>query len=164
MTRSPSLSIEPRLRSLGLAIEAASRARDLAARQFSAGQDALRHAQQQQAQIGSYEQETQQRWLERARHATQRSLMEHHHQFVGKLQSAMHLQSGVIAEREQTVAQARQTLMTLEQRLMGLQRYRERVLAESERSRARTEQKQSDEWASIRWKDSPGQRMAGLAT
>lgn len=164
MTRSSSLSIEPRLRSLGLAIEAASRARDLAARQFSAGQDALRHAEQQQAQIGSYEQETQQRWVERARHATQRSLMEYHHQFVGKLQSAMNLQSAVITEREQTVAQARQTLMAQEQRLMGLQRYRERLLAESERSRSRIEQKQSDEWASLRWKDSAGQRMAGLTT
>lgn len=135
-------------RSLALAIEVATRRRDEAEQAVQQVQRAIRHAQAQLDQLGGYAQETDLRWATAQARTFSAELMRHRHSFMERLQHAMDLQQGVLADLQQQLQQAQRRRVQQEQRLAGLQQLLQRRLAEQARHEARREQKQLDDWVS----------------
>ena len=138
------------LSALSVAVDLAERKRDEARRAL---QDALRAqqaARDQMEQLKGYAQETQNRWGMRANAHVQPEVMYHHYQFIGKLEHAIGLQSGVVQEQARRVEQARQALLQAELRLTSLRKVVERKQHEMAIAQMRREQKQTDERASLR--------------
>ena len=77
-------------------------------------------------------------------------VLQHHHQFMGRLEHAIGLQSGVVQEQARRVEQARQALLQAELRLTSLRKVVERKQHELAIAQMRREQKQTDERASLR--------------
>jgi flagellar FliJ protein len=134
--------------SLALAIEVATRRRDQAEQGVQQAQRALRHAQAQLEQLSSYAQETGERWATAQARTFSAELMRHRHSFMQRLEHAIGLQQGVLADLQQQLQQAQQQRVRQEQRLAALQQLLQRRLTERARAEARREQKQLDDWVS----------------
>ena len=131
-----------------LAIDLATARRDEAQAQLKSIVFAQAHAQDQMQQLKQYEIETEQRWLQGAQVSTSPEMLRHHYQFMGRLDQAILLQEGVLANHVQRMEAARQLLMQAECRLSSFKQ----VLATRQlavaKTRQRQEQKQMDEFAS----------------
>ena len=143
------------LQSFIVAIQLAERRRDAARQAVANLQNARAAAQGQLDQLQGYAQETQGRWGASEGRVMQRVVLQHHHQFMGRLEHAIGLQGQVVRTQDQRVAGARQTLLQAELRLASLRKVLERRQAELALAQQRREQKATDERAAL--------RLAGVA-
>lgn len=137
------------LRSIVLAIELATRKRDELAKVLVRVEKTLQFAQSQMNQLEGYAAETDARWISSGSEGRSVELMRHHYQFTERLQHAIGLQSGVIANSGMHVETAKKMLLQAEYRLTGLNQVlnkRQSQLALGERRR---EQRQTDEFAAM---------------
>jgi flagellar FliJ protein len=81
--------------------------------------------------------------------------MFHHYHFMGKLDHAAGLQSGVVDDQAQRVALAQQQLREAEVRLASLRKLLEKRQMEALQAQARRDQKMTDERAALRHRSSP---------
>lgn len=136
-------------KSLLLAIDLATSQRDEAQTQLQKHVQAQTFAQDQMQQLQQYAQETEQRWLQGAQVSTSPELLHHHYQFMARLNQAIQLQDGVLANHQQRVNAARQVLMQAEFRLMSFKQVLASRQATALKARGRQEQKQMDELAGL---------------
>jgi len=132
-----------------LAIELATRKRDELAKGVVKVQRSLGFAQDQLAQLVGYAGDTDARWEGSAARAVTTELMRHHYQFMGRLQQAIAMQGAAITQINEQLEQARQTLLQAEFRLVGLSQVLKSRQLVLQRGRARSEQKQTDEFAAL---------------
>lgn len=137
------------LNALRLAIEMAERERDAARQGLRGAQTAQQAAQAQLDQLQSYAQETETRWGPRADARLQPQVLQHHYQFMGRLQHAAELQIQVVQGHAARLQQAQDKLLKAEQRLLSLRKLLSHKEHEQMQSQARREQKQTDERAML---------------
>ena len=139
---------------LSVAVEMATRQRDEARRVLQHAQGAQRAAQDQLQVLQGYAQETENRWGMRAQATVAPEVMFHHYHFMGKLDHAAGLQSGVVDDQAQRVALAQQQLRDAEVRLASLRKLLEKRQMEALQAQARRDQKMTDERAALRHRSS----------
>lgn len=149
------------LHAFTVAVDLAERQRDAARQRLKDMLGAQQAAQAQLDQLEGYAQETQGRWGVSQGRMLQPELLQHHYQFIGRLEHAIAMQQRVVGGHQQRIEQARQALLQAELRLSSLQKVLQRRQAEQERQQQRREQKQTDEHAALRlgaatqpWKES----------
>ena len=135
---------------LSVAVEMATRQRDEARRVLQHAQGAQRAAQDQLQVLQGYAQETENRWGMRAQATVAPEVMFHHYHFMGRLDHAAGLQSGVVDDHAQRVALAQQQLRDAEVRLASLRKLLEKRQMEALQAQARRDQKMTDERAALR--------------
>ena len=140
---------------LSVAVEMATRQRDEARRVLQHAQGAQRAAQDQLQVLQGYAQETENRWGMRAQATVAPEVMFHHYHFMGRLDHAAGLQSGVVDDHAQRVALAQQQLRDAEVRLASLRKLLEKRQMEALQAQARRDQKMTDERAALRHRSSP---------
>lgn len=138
------------LQAFTVAVELAERRRDAARQALRDVQGARQAAQAQLEQLSGYAQETQNRWGASEGRTLKPEVMAHHYHFMGRLDHAIGLQSGVVGSQDARVAGARQALLQAELRLASLRKVLERRRAEQGLAEQRREQKQTDERAALR--------------
>ena len=139
---------------LSVAVEMATRQRDEARRVLQHAQGAQRAAQDQLQVLQGYAQETENRWGMRAQSTVAPEVMFHHYHFMGRLDHAAGLQSGVVDDHAQRVALAQQQLRDAEVRLASLRKLLEKRQMEALQAQARRDQKMTDERAALRHRSS----------
>lgn len=132
-----------------MALELATRKRDELAKGVATVQRSLGFAQDQMAQLVGYAGDTDARWEGSAARAVTPELMRHHYQFMGRLQQAIALQSTAITQINDQLEQARQKLLQAELRMVGLSQVLKSRQLVLQRGLARSEQKQTDEFAAL---------------
>ncbi len=140
---------------LAVAVEMATRQRDEARRVLQHAMGAQRAAQDQLQVLQGYAQETETRWGMRPQATVAPEVMFHHYHFMGRLQHAAGLQTGVVGDHAQRVAQAQQQLRDAEVRLASLRKLAEKRQMEARQAQARREQKMTDERAALQHRSSP---------
>lgn len=138
-------------RSLELAIELATRQRDAQARKHAQAIRNLEFARNQMAQLEGYAGETDARWVGGSLHQISPEMVHHHYQFRARLQSAVDLQVGVIANMQAQVEQAHGLLLQAEYKLAGLRQVLGSRRATLQHQQQRREQRATDEFASLRY-------------
>src|SRR5659263_543049 len=108
------------VKSFLLAIDLATRKRDEVAQGLMRVQSAHLFAQDQMSQLEIYAAETVSRWTAAAQVGTTPELLRHHYQFLDRLQQAIGLQQGVLANESRKVAQAKRLVLEAEFRLVSL--------------------------------------------
>lgn len=134
---------------LQLAIELAERKRDERAQVLAQAQRQVLVGQQQLQQLQSYAGDTDARWTQGHNMALSAELIRHHYQFVERLQHAIGMQDGVIANLVRQENQCRAALVQAEMRLSGLKQVleaRKQLLIAAEQRR---EQGRMDEMAAL---------------
>lgn len=134
---------------LQLAIELAERKRDERAQVLAQAQRQVLVGQQQLQQLQSYAGDTDTRWTQGHNMALSAELIRHHYQFVERLQHAIGMQDGVIANLVRQENQCRAALVQAEMRLSGLKQVleaRKQLLIAAEQRR---EQGRMDEMAAL---------------
>ncbi len=137
------------LKSLSLAIELATLARDQALTQWQNTLRAQAHGMDQMAQLKQYAGETEQRWNQASQRSTGPELLHHHYQFMGRLYQAITLQEGTLDAASQRVAFAKRKQVEAELRLASLQKLLDKKRLELRRQHLRLEQKHMDEFAAL---------------
>lgn len=132
-----------------VAVEMAERRRDTARQTLQDVRGAREAAQAQLDQLEGYAAETQGRWGMRADTAVQPEVMFHHYHFMGRLEHAIGLQTGVVGGQEERVEKAAQALLEAELRLSSLRKALEHRRRALELQQQRREQKETDERASL---------------
>ena len=140
----------PQFKALELAITQATLQRDARARQQAQALRTLAFAHGQLEQLQSYAGDTDARWI--GAHSTGRSaeLIRHHYLFVERLQNAVQMQQGVIANLERQREAAHQALLQAEYRLAGFRQVLQTRRLAQQRSQQRREQRETDEFAAMR--------------
>jgi flagellar FliJ protein len=138
------------LKSFKLAIDLTTRKRDQASQDLMLVQRAHSFAQDQQSQLEIYAHETSAKWSAAAQTGTTTELMRHHYQFMDRLQHAIGLQGGVIESSLRKLEAARRVVLEAEFRLAGLTQVLKKKQAVIDVFQSRREQKQMDEFASLR--------------
>jgi len=135
-------------RSLLLAIDLATARRDEAQAQLQRSTQTEAFAQDQMQQLQQYAQETEHRWMQGAQVSTSPEMLQHHYQFMARLNQAIQLQEGVLISNRQRVDAARQALVQAESRLASFKQVLAVRQAVVTKAHQRQEQKQMDEFAS----------------
>ncbi|WP_114968328.1 flagellar export protein FliJ [Rhodoferax ferrireducens] len=138
------------IRSLFLAIEMATRKRDQATQDLMRVQNAHLFAQSQMTQLETYADETEARWTVAAQISTSPELMRHHYQFMDRLHHAVGLQKGVLESESRKVDHAKRLVLDAEFRLVSLKQVLKKKQADISILQSRREQKQMDEFATLR--------------
>lgn len=139
----------PKFHGLQLAIDLAVQQRDARLAAMGQAQRRLRMGEQQQEQLQSYANDTDARWASGASVAISAELVRHHYQFVGRLQHAIGMQEGVIANLVRYVEASRADLAQAEAKVAGLQKVLASRLAVVQRAEQRRDQAQTDEMAAL---------------
>ncbi|GAB3488047.1 flagellar export protein FliJ [Curvibacter fontanus] len=139
------------LKSLALAIEVATRARDQADQALMQARRAVQQAQGQLDQLESYAADTESRWATAAAVTISAELMHHHQHFLQRLHQATGMQGGVIVDLQLQAETARQRCVKEEVRLAALQQLVKKKLGARAQLEARREQKQMDELAILKY-------------
>jgi flagellar FliJ protein len=142
------------LSSLAVAIEVATRQRDNARKALQAVLAAQHAASAQLEQLQDYASETEARWGMRADAQMKPEVMYHHYHFMDRLGHAAGLQTNVVGDHDNRVAMARQALLQAELRLASLSKVVEKRQSDIELKNARRDQKQTDERASLQYRNS----------
>lgn len=137
-------------RALELAITQATLQRDARARALAQANRTLEFAHGQLNQLQQYAADTDARWI--GDHLVGRSaeLIRHHYLFMDRLQNAVSLQQGVIANLARQRDAAHQQLMQAEYRLAGFQQVLKARRAAQQAQQQRREQRETDEFAAQR--------------
>lgn len=134
---------------LQLAIDLAERQRDERAQVLARVQRQVQMGHQQLEQLQSYAKDTDARWTQGHHTAVSPELLRHHYQFVDRLQHAMGMQDGVIANLARQENQCRAALMQAEVRLLGLKQVLEKRKLSLVAVEQRREQGRMDEMAAM---------------
>ena len=143
------------LSALHVAVEMATRQRDDARRALQDAQNARHAAADQLHQLQSYAVETDQRWGMAEDTLRGPEVLYHHRHFMGRLDHAIGLQTGVVHDQDTRLAQLAQRLLQAELRLTSLRKVVERRQHELALAQMRRDQKQTDERASLQYRSSP---------
>lgn len=135
------------IQTLNKVVELAERRRDEALGHLAQLQREMQQAQDQMGQLQAYAQEAQQRWSARGSAGVDVQLLQHHQQFMQKIEHAMDFQRGVLGQREALIAQAQQHLLVTERDVAGLRKYTDRQVQTLLQRTQRQEQKATDEMA-----------------
>lgn len=130
-----------------LAISLAERQRDAVLRTLAQSQQQVQAALGQLEQLQSYSGDTDKRWVQTGTAGLSVELLKHHYQFSGRLQQAISMQDGVIANLQQQVEGVKQQLLKAESRLSGLNTVLKQRRALADRTAQRREQAGMDEMA-----------------
>jgi len=149
------------LKSVQLAFELATRDRDDLAKIVARVERNLVFGHNQMTQLEGYAAETDSRWVGSASRALSQELIRHHYQFMDRLQQAIALQSGNIANTERQLEQAKGNLLRAELRLSGLNQVLKSRQATLMRTEQRREQHQTDEFAAMQHARNRAQPMSG---
>jgi flagellar FliJ protein len=142
----------PQLRALALAIDQAARRRDEAIAALLKVQRDCQGAQDQMGQLQSYALETEAHWALGARGTANPEIVRHYDHFMDRLQQAVGMQQGVVADQLQALAMARQRVMDAEIRAAGLQLLLDKRRADRTRMQNTREQKQLDEMSALQFR------------
>ena len=140
----------PQFRALELAIELATRQRDAQARKHAQAIRNLEFAKNQMAQLEGYAGETDARWIAGQLHQISGEMVHHQYQFRARLQNAVDMQVGVIANMQAQLEQAHAVLLQAEYKLAGLRQVLGSRRAAVQLKQHRREQRVTDEFASQR--------------
>lgn len=140
----------PQFRALELAIEQATQQRDGQARKHAQAQRTLQFAHGQLDQLRNYSNDTDARWVGGHDLGLSVETLKHHYQFMDRLQNAVSMQHGVIANLERQLAAAHQTLLQAEYRLAGFKQLIKTRRAALGLVQQRREQRATDEFAAMR--------------
>jgi flagellar FliJ protein len=140
----------PQFRALELAITQATRQRDEQARRHAQAQRALDYGQGQLAQLKNYSNDTDARWIGGQSVSLSVELIKHHYQFMDRLQNAVSMQQGVLANLERQRLSAHQLLLQAEYRLAGFKQVLKTRRAALDVVQQRREQRATDEFAAMR--------------
>ncbi|NBX20778.1 MAG: flagellar export protein FliJ [Betaproteobacteria bacterium] len=146
-----------------LAISLAERKRDEVIRALAQSQQNVQAAIGQLDQLRSYAGDTDQRWVSTGSVGLSVELIKHHYQFSGRLQQAISMQDGVIANLQRQVEGVKQQLQLAESRLSGLNSVLKKRRAEAERIAQRRDQAQMDEMAAQLFARTRAQQTQGEA-
>jgi len=149
------------VKSFLLAIDLSTRKRDEAALDLMRVQSAHVFAQDQMNQLEVYAAETASRWTAAARIGTTPELMRHHYQFLDRLQHAIGLQQGVLANESRKVAQAKRLVLEAEFRLVSLKQVLKKKQIGLALIQTRREQKQMDEFAALQTRRTTAGHFSG---
>ncbi len=138
------------VKSFLLAIEMATRQRDLSSQNLMRVQSAYLFAQDQMSQLTTYAAETESKWVAAAQISTSPELMRHHYQFMDRLHYAMNLQKSTLENEVRKVEAAKSVVLAAEFRLVSLKQVLKKKQADLAVLQGRREQKQMDEFASLR--------------
>ncbi|MBU1360257.1 MAG: flagellar export protein FliJ [Gammaproteobacteria bacterium] len=133
---------------LSVAVELAQTRRDAAAQVLAKARQQWISAQLQIDQLESYAQECTTRWAQQSLSCTP-ELMRHHYQFMARLDHAIGLQTGIVAEHGRNVEREAATLRVAELKLESLRQLMKQRERERQAELSRREQKMSDEQAAI---------------
>ena len=135
------------VRTLGVLLTQAERARDAALAEHHRAQVAARAAADQSQQLLVYRREYEARWHAQFRHQGQMDLVRCYHQFMDKLTIAVEHQARVATQASMQTERSLERLRELELRCASVAKLIERRLAEVRLKTDRREQKQADEHA-----------------
>lgn len=149
------------LKSVLLAIEHASLRRDELAKAVARVERSQIFARDQMAQLKGYAADTDARWTGSGARGLSLELVRHQYQFMDRLQQAIELQSGVLANTARQLDLAKANLLQAEIRLSGLnQILKSRQIAMLSQQRRR-EQRQTDEFAALQYTRNRALPMSG---
>ena len=137
------------VKSFLLAIDLATCQRDATAQSLMRVQSACLFAQDQMSQLEVYAAETASRWTVAAQSGTTPELLRHHYQFLDRLQQAIGMQQGVLANEKLKLEHAKRLVLEAEFRLLSLQQVLKKKQAGLALVQSRREQKQMDEMAAV---------------
>ena len=140
----------PQFKALELAITQATLQRDARARQLAQVLRTLAFAHGQLEQLQSYAGDTDARWIGAHDAGRSAELIRHHYLFVDRLQNAVQMQQGVIANQERQREAAQQALLQAEYRLAGFNQVLKTRRLAQQRTQQRREQRDTDEFAAMR--------------
>lgn len=146
-----------------LAISLAERQRDAVLRSLAQAQQQVQSALDQLEQLRSYAGDTDQRWVHTGSTGLSVELLKHHYQFSGRLQQAISMQDGVIANLERQADGVKQQLLKAEGRLSGLKTVLEQRRRDTEVRERRREQARMDEMAAQLYSRTRAQQTQGDA-
>lgn len=146
-----------------LAISLAERQRDAVLRSLAQAQQQVQSALGQLEQLRSYAGDTDQRWVHTGSTGLSVELLKHHYQFSGRLQQAISMQDGVIANLQQQADGVKQQLLKAEGRLSGLETVLEQRRRDTELRERRREQARMDEMAAQLFSRTRAQQTQGDA-
>lgn len=150
------------VKSVLLAIDLATSKRDQAGKLLQHVLSAQLFAQDQMAQLTGYATETQTKWAASAQTtSTTPELMRHHYQFMDRLQHAIALQTVAIDSASHKVEAAKQLVLDADIRLASLQHALKKKQADLALVQSRRDQKQTDEFASLRSSQTAAGMMGG---
>lgn len=149
------------LKSVQLAIELATRDRDELAKIVARVERSLTFAHNQMGQLEGYAAETDVRWIGSGERNVSPELMRHHYQFMDRLQQAISMQSGAVANTGRQLEQAKANLLRAEFRLSGLNQVLKNRRAALQGKERRREQRQTDEFAAMQHARNRAQPMSG---
>ena len=144
-----------------LAISLAERKRDEVIRALAQSQQNVQSAVAQWEQLRSYSGDTDNRLLSAGGEGLSVELLKHHYQFSTRLQQAISMQDGVIANLQRQVEGVKQQLQKAESRLSGLNSVLKKRRAEAERVAQRREQAAMDEMAAQLYARTRAQQTQG---
>lgn len=136
------------LSGIQLAIELATKQRDICQRRLAMLERHCTSALGQMEQLRSYAADKDAGWLGAMPGTFSGELIRHHYQFVGRLQQAIEMQTEVIGQANGQVNEARALLASAEIRLEGLSRILKLRTSAKDMVLKRREQKQTDDFAS----------------
>lgn len=149
------------LKSVLLAIEHATLHRDELAKAVARVERSQNFARDQMAQLKGYAADTDARWTGSGARGLSLELVRHQYQFMDRLQQAIELQSGVLANTARQMDLAKANLLQAEVRLSGLnQILKARQIAMLGHQRRR-EQRQTDEFAALQYTRNRALPMSG---
>jgi flagellar FliJ protein len=129
-------------------VDLAQQRRDEAVSNQARLQRELQMATEQMQQLMTYADEAQTRWSQRCSGAgVDAALLQHHRQFMHKIDHATEFQRGVISQREALFERAQQQVFAAERDLAGLRKYTEKKQQALDQRAQRQEQKATDEMA-----------------
>jgi flagellar FliJ protein len=137
----------PSLRPLHILVEQAERQRDEALARRGRADAALQAAEQQQRQLGDYQQESEARWLAQFRQGAAITLVQAYHDFVGRLQGAVELQAQQVERLRRECERVAAAHVAAEQKLAAIRKLRDQRAQTLLLGALRREQKQMDELA-----------------
>lgn len=149
------------VKSVLLAIDVATAKRDQAGKSLRRAQQTYLFAQSQMSQLSVYATETESRWIASAQTSTTPELMRHHYQFMDRLNHAIGLQQGVLEDASRKVEVEKQLVLMAEFRVTSLKLVLKKKQAAIAILQARREQKQMDEFATMRPRQTGGSDMGG---
>lgn len=137
----------PSLRPLQILIEQAERQRDEALARRGRADAAVQAAEQQQRQLADYQQDSQARWLAQFREGAAITLVQVHHDFVGRLQSAVELQAQQVERLRREGERVAAAHVAAEQKLAAIRKLLDQRRQSLLFAALRREQRQMDELA-----------------
>ena len=141
------------LKGIELAVEHARRKRDAQVKAHAQAQRTLASAEVQLQQLQNYANDTDAKWVGSTATATAYTaeVMRHHHQFAGRLQQAIGMQTEVIVGLHHAISEAHTAVLQAEFRLAAIQKLLESRQKLVLHMRDRREQWQSDELATTQF-------------